>query len=128
MPYTNLPVITRDQLQNLKAELASRPEEARIPLLDCERIESIVDRIYKTTIDIAENTDERESVNKVYSEYDPFYQKYIVEIIKGLKSRLPDCSIEQKQMVYGTDGRLYESNNPLYGSGPKTHYIVISWS
>jgi hypothetical protein len=128
MPYTNLPVITRDQLQNLKAELASRPEEARIPLLDCERIESIVDRIYKTTIDIAENTDERESMNKVYSEYDPFYRKYIVEIIKGLKSRLPDCSIEQKQMVHGTDGRLYESNNPLYGPGPKTHYIVISWS
>ena len=126
MPFTIAPVITRKQLQGLKEEISESKQE--LDLKDAERIDTFVNSVYRKVLDVAENTTERTYKNKLYSEYVSFYAKHSEEILRSLRLRLPDCDVQIKLMVYGPDGKMYESNNPLFTDKLKNSYIVIDWS
>jgi len=126
MPFTIEPVMSRTQLQNLKTELSETKQN--LSLRDAERIDTYVCSIYRKVLDVAENTTERICINKLYSEYYTFYVEYSEEIMESLRKRLPGCSIEKKTLIYGVNGILHESNNPLYVDQVKNAHVVIDWS
>ena len=56
------------------------------------------------------------------------------DIIQGLQSLFPDCSIEHKMMARSPDGKLYDVSNmdaaakAFIGSGQIQEVIAIDWS
>ena len=126
MPFTNAPVMTKLQLHGLKAEISETKQE--LTLKDAERIDSFVTAVYRKVLDIAENTDERQTVSKVYSEYVSFYSEHLEEILHALRQRLPDSRVESKAMVYGNDGKLKELVSSDFQFSKMNTYIVIDWS
>jgi len=126
MPFTNAPVMTKAQLHGLKAEMSDTKQE--LTLKDAERIDSFVTSVYRKVLDVAENTDERQSVSKVYSEYISFYSEHVEEILHALRQRLPDSRVESKSMVYGKDGKLEELVSSDFAFSKMNTYIVIDWS
>ena len=126
MPFTNAPVMTKAQLHSLKAEMSDTKQE--LTLRDAERIDSFVSAVYRKVLDIAENTDERQTVSKIYSEYISFYSEHVEEILHALRQRLPDSKVESKPMVYGKNGKLEELVSPNIEFSRMNTYIVIDWS
>ena len=126
MPFTNAPVMMKAQLYALKAEMSDTKQE--LTLKDAERIDSFVSAVYRKVLDVAENTDERQSVSKVYSEYISFYSEHLEEILHALRQRLPDSRVESKSMVYGKDGKLEELVSSDFAFSKMNTYIVIDWS
>ena len=126
MPFTNAPVMTRAQLRLLKQEINETKQE--ITLKDAERIDTFVSALYRKVLDIAENTSDTHSINKIYSEYVQFYSEHLEEILHSLRQRLPDSKIEPKVLVYGKDGVLKEPELPTNINQKMNTYIVIDWS
>jgi len=126
MPFTNAPVMTRAQLHVLKLEINETKQE--ITLKDAERIDTFVSALYRKVLDIAENTSDTHSINKIYSEYVQFYSEHLEEILHSLRQRLPDSKIEPKVLVYGKDGILKEPESTAAIDRKMNTYIVIDWS
>ena len=126
MPFTTAPVMTKAQLQSLNDDIRERNHT--ITLKDAERIDSFVISLYRKVLDVAENTKETKTINKVYNEYVHFYSEHLQEILYGLKQHLPDSKIESKVLVYNSNGILCESNNLSFYEQKMNTYIVIDWS
>jgi hypothetical protein len=126
MPYTNAPVMTKAQLHSLKDDVSETKQE--LTLKDAERIDTFVNAVYRKVLDIAENTAERKSISKVYSEYIQFYSEHLQEILCSLRLRLPDSKVESKVLVYDTSGNLHEPEDSSFHRALMNTYIVIDWS
>ena len=118
--------MTRAQLHTLKDDVSETKQE--LTLKDAERIDTFVNAVYRKVLDIAENTVERKSISKVYSEYIQFYSEHLQEILCSLRLRLPDSKVESKVLMYDNNGNLYEPIDASYNNAIMNTYIVIDWS
>ena len=122
MPFTILPIITKEQLKNLK--LISHKDDIYV----CERIDSFVHSLYRRILDIAENTSDTYYLHRIQSEYDLFYIKYLDTILESLHLRLPDCIIQKKVLIYDMNGKLKDSHIVSNSEENKNIYISVDWS
>lgn len=96
-------------------------------------ISNICDVIYNNVIDTV-----NESTDTLYQHEipfnDPFYKKYIGQIIKRLKSLFPECEVNHVIMTRSYDGKLYDITKiddkvaSYIKEAINNTYIVIDWS
>jgi len=114
----------RQELQQLKAKT---DEKKRL-----EQVNYLVNNIYRTLIDQA-TTNIKTSYNHRIQDT-LFFEKNKDDIINGLKTLFPDCSIDYKMLQRGNDGQIYDITNIDEKIKPFTNrqlaqaHIVIDWS
>lgn len=123
MPLTPM---TRDALHVIRAAKEAKEEEQRKGV-----IASIVDLIYNSVRDTAENTAEKKFCYLVpYN--DPFYKKNLLRILDNLIELFPDSRVYHTVMAEGYDGKLHDIADLTDLSGIKRAtddtYIIIDWS
>ena len=117
--------INRIDLQQLKAK---NDEQNRV-----NQINQIVNQIYSTAINQA-RTQIITSYNHQMNQRDPFFEKNKDDIINGLKTLFPDCSVEYKMLSRGNDGQMYDITNidekmrPFINRQHDQAHIVVDWS
>jgi len=117
--------ISKNDLQQLKVK---NDEKKRL-----EQVNQHVNNIYRTLIDQA-TTNIKTSYNHQIHQRDPFIEKNKDDIINGLKTLFPDCSIEYKMLSRGNDGQMYDITNidekmrPFINRQHDQAHIVIDWS
>ena len=133
--------VTRDTLQNLKNKIN---EEMRI-----QRVKDCISGLYNAIIHKAKTSTETSyyymlppfPVSKsthLPVPYPEFYRENMEDILHGLRTLFPDCSVEYSTLIQGQDGKLYDISKidekvmqfAFHPSYRKTsqEYIVIDWS
>lgn len=118
--------ISRNDLQQLKAKT---DEESRL-----QSINRIVNNIYMQLTTQAK-TNIKTSYNHHIQQHESIiYEKNKDDIINGLKTLFPDCSIDYKMLSRGNDGQMYDITNidekmkPFINRQHAQAHIVIDWS
>ena len=119
--------IARDEMRGLKTK---KDEENRL-----REINSIVNEIYRKSIETAEHTSES---SFKYPIRHPIHQNNITDILSALQLLFPECLVEYKNLCQGHDGKWYDIS--LFDETMKQFidinnfrtraqkYIVIDWS
>jgi hypothetical protein len=122
---TNQP-INRVDLQQLKAKT---DEQNRV-----NQINEIINQIYSAVINQARTQTITSYNYKIHPQYSTFYEKNKDDIICGLKTLFPDCSIDYKMLSRGNDGKMYDITNidekmrPFINRQHDQAHIVVDWS
>ena len=124
---------SRQELQQLKAK---KDEQNRL-----NQINQIVNHIYSSVVSVAESktiTSYNYQIQQHPSRSDQptqiFCEKNKDDIINGLKTLFPDCSIDYKMLSRGNDGQMYDITNidekmrPFINRQHDQAHIVIDWS
>lgn len=122
----SLTPMTRDTLRAIRAAQEAVEEEHRKGA-----IASIVDIIYNSVRDTAQNTAETKYYYLVPFN-DPFYKKNLVRIVNTLMGLFPDSKVYHTIMAEGYDGKLHDIADLTDLSGIKRAtddtYIIIDWA
>jgi hypothetical protein len=89
--------IARDEMRGLKTK---KDEENRL-----REINSIVNEIYRKSIETAEHTSE---LSFKYPIRHPIHQNNITDILSALQLLFPECLVEYKNLCQGLDGKWYD--------------------
>jgi hypothetical protein len=89
--------IARDEMRGLKTK---KDEENRL-----REINSIVNEIYRKSIETAEHTSES---SFKYPIRHPIHQNNITDILSALQLLFPECLVEYKNLCQGLDGKWYD--------------------
>jgi hypothetical protein len=122
---TNQP-FSRNDLQQLKSKT---DEQNRL-----NQINQIVNQIYSTAINQARTQIITSYNYQIHPQNSTFYEKNKDDIISGLKTLFPDCSIDYKMLSRGNDGKMYDITNidekmrPFINRQHDQAHIVIDWS
>jgi hypothetical protein len=128
----SLTAVSRDTLRGLKA----KKEEAMRALAERQRLDHIsqmVRDIYVHAVSMAEISSETVYKYKVNTNQ-PFMQQNMSDILNGLKTLFPDCTVEHSFFVRGNDGQMYdiskmdEKMRPFINPQNGQSTIVIDWS
>ncbi len=117
--------INRIDLQQLKAK---KDEQNRL-----NQINQIVNNIYYAVVTVAESQNIT-SYNHNIPRPTEFYENNKDDIISGLKTLFPDCSIDYKMLSRGNDGKMYDITNidekmrPFINRQYDQAHIVVDWS
>lgn len=130
---SQLQPISRIDLQQLKAK---KDEQNRL-----NQINQIVNQIYSAVVTIAETkivtSYNYQIQQQQFQSNQPnqiFYEKNKDDIISGLKTLFPDCSIDYKMLSRGNDGKMYDITNidekmrPFINRQHDQAHIVVDWS
>ena len=125
--------ISRADLQQLKAKT---DEQNRL-----NQINNIVNQIYSIVINQASMKSITSYNHQIQQQFiqshihnPTFYEKNKDDIIIGLKTLFPDCSVDYKMLSRGNDGQMYDITNidekmkPFINRQNDQAYIVIDWS
>jgi len=116
--------ISKNDLQQLKAK---NDEKKR-----SEQVNQHVNNIYQTLINQATTNIKTSYNHQIHDTL--FFDKNKDDIINGLKTLFPDCSIDYKMLQRGNDGQIYDITNIDEKIKPFTNrqlaqaHIVIDWS
>ena len=121
---------SRNDLQQLKAKKD-----------ELIRINKVVNQIYSHVVILAathicgQNQNYESKYNHNIWDWDlKFYEKNKDDIISGLKTLFPYCSIDYKMLSRGNDGKMYDITNidekmkPFINRQNDRTYIVVDWS
>ena len=117
---------SRNDLQQLKAKT---DEQNRV-----NQINQIVNQIYSTAINQARTQIITSYNYQIHPQNSTFYENNKDDIINGLKTLFPDCSIDYKMLSRGNDGKMYDITNidekmrPFINRQQDQANIVIDWS
>jgi len=99
------------------------------------QINQIVNQIYSAVVNVAGSQNITSYNHQIQNNGDPtFYDKNKDDIISGLKTLFPDCSIDYKMLSRGNDGKMYDITNidekmiPFINRNYDRTYIVVDWS
>lgn len=130
----SLTPVSRDTLRGLKA----KKEEAMRALAERQRLDHVsqmVRDIYVQAVSMAELSSETVYTYKVNTSNSPsFMQQNMSDILNGLKTLFPDCTVEHSFFVRGNDGQMYdiskmdEKMRPFINPQNGQSTIVINWS
>lgn len=128
--------ISRDTLRSMKAE-----EDEMKRMAEVNRVLSI---IYREVVESAKSKDDtsynytipvRGVVKATHQMlYDEFFMKNMDEILVRLRSLFPECTVEQKTLSRGNDGKMYEISKmdstllPFVNHNYDQSFIVVNWS
>ena len=136
--------MSRDAMRSLKAKVE---EEVRL-----QKIRIIIDGIYSQAVAAAKtktDTSFKMEIPKTHQmvtapspqtrQYqilasDPFYLKNIADILSGLQTLFPDCTVSHTLLSQGTDGKFYDISTldekilPFVNRALDQSFIVIDWS
>jgi hypothetical protein len=133
--------VTRDILRNLKNK---RDEEMRI-----QKVNNCISQVYSAIIQKAKTSTETSYYHMLPSfpvskathlpaPHPEFHRENMEDILHGLRTLFPDCSVEYSTLIQGQDGKLYDISKmdekvmqfAFHPSYRKTsqEYIVIDWS
>jgi hypothetical protein len=122
------PPISRTALRKIQSDLRIKEEAANI-----NDIFNIVDIIYNNVLETTENSKDTMYQHEIpYN--DPFYKKYMAQIIRRLRTLFPECQIDHVIMTRTYDGKLYDITKiddiiaPSIKEALNNTYIVIDWS
>lgn len=120
--------MSRLALRSVQKNALIKQENANI-----NAISNICDVIYNNVMDTV-----NESTDTLYQHEipfnDPFYKKYIGQIIKRLKILFPECEVNHVIMTRSYDGKLYDITKiddkvaSYIKEAINNTYIVIDWS
>ena len=126
---SGISTFSREAMRGLKAQT---DERARL-----ERVYRCIHDIHRAAVQAASSTDatsyQWELPTRHHSQKAPF-ETNIPDILKGLKELFPDCTVEYKTLIRGSDGKIYDMSKmdsavlPFIGSHPQKSHIVIDWS
>lgn len=117
---------SRNDLQQLKAKT---DEQTRLT-----QINNTVSNIYHELINQAKTKTITSYNYQIHQQCSALYEKNKDDIINGLKTLFPDCSIDYKMLSRGNDGKMYDITNidekmkPFINRQNDQTYIVIDWS
>jgi hypothetical protein len=133
--------VTRDTLRNLKNKIH---EEMRI-----QEVNHCISQVYSAIIQKAKTSTETSYYYMLPSfpvskathlpvPHPEFHRENIEDILHGLRTLFPDCSVEYSTLTQGQDGKLYDISkmdekvmqfafHPSYMKRTQ-EYIVIDWS
>jgi len=117
---------SRQELKQLKAK---KDEQNRL-----NEINQIVNHIYSSVVSVAESKTITSYNYQIQQHYSTFCEKNKDDIINGLKTLFPDCSIDYKMLSRGNDGQMYDITNidekmrPFINRQYDQAHIVIDWS
>jgi len=130
---TSPPVpVSRESMRILRAQ---KEEERRI-----QQIEREVANIYRYAIHAAEHTTESRYLHpfNIHTHISSdFYKTNMAEILSGVQSLFPDCSVEHTTLKMATtrDGKTYDISKIdaalmpfIMNVQPSADYIVVDWS
>jgi len=130
----SLTPVSRDTLRGLKA----KKEEGMRALAERQRLDQVsqmVYHIYGQAVSMAELSSETVYTYKVNTSNSPsFMQQNMSDILNGLKTLFPDCTVEHSFFVRGNDGKMYdiskmdEKMRPFINPQNGQSTIVIDWS
>ena len=147
VPKSSVP-ISRETLRVLKAQTEEKRRVSKVNHLVTEMYNKVVEyaKVHEETSyswDITNvSPEERKyylamtrgtSISPKEAEYN-FICNNLPDIIQGLQSLFPDCSIEHKMMARSPDGKLYDVSNmdaaakAFIGSSQIQEVILIDWS
>ena len=105
----SLTPVSRDTLRGLKAkkEEAMRVEEERQRL---QNVSQNVRNIYGHVMRVAESSTKTSYKHKVDTNdsIDSFIRQNMPDILNGLQTLFPDCTVEHSFFVRGNDGQMYD--------------------
>ena len=123
-------------MRGLKAKVE---EEARL-----YRVSSIVRNIYSYATSVAQKGEmsHKSAIPKTQQMFgkrhqtssDPFYLENMVDILDGLRTLFPECTISHSTLSQGTDGKFYDISTldekvlPFINRALDQSFIVIDWS
>ena len=140
----SLTPVSREAMRSLKS---LKDEEARL-----KRIDSLVHHIYRSSVNLAETTTTtsfnysvpQENITRQVVEPICMYgttptryvstREIIPEIISGLQSLFPNCSVKYTTLTRGQDGKMYDISLmdpqilPFIDKKHAQEYIVVDWS
>ena len=120
--------MSRTELRCVQAKALIAQETA-----NTNAIFNIVDIIYNNVIDTVKNSNDTLYEHEIPFN-DPFYKKYIGQIIQRLKALFPGCEVNHAIMTRSYDGKLYDITkiddtiSPSIKEAVNNTYIVIDWS
>ena len=124
--------ISRDTLRGLRAKIE---EETRL-----ERVRSFIQSIYQQAINVAKTTSDTAFNFPIPSSYldrrasDTFFLVNMSDILSGLQTLFPDCTVSHSILCKGTDGKFYDISKlddrvlPFVNRALDQSFIVIDWS
>ena len=131
--------MSRDAMRSLKAKME---EEVRL-----QKIKIIIDGIYYRAVTAAKvktDTSFKMEIPKTHVMVgpvrhqgyvsDPFYIENMVDILDGLRTLFPDCTVSHSTLSQGTDGNFYDISTldekvlPFVNRALDQSFIVIDWS
>jgi hypothetical protein len=137
MSHTPTP-ISRDSMRALRAQTLEEQRKRQIHI--------IVSQIYGNTLGTAKDTNDSRHLyplpeiqmrRGIENSPPDFHRTNMLEILAGVQSLFPDCSVEHTTMIMATarDGKTYdiskmdENLKPfLIHPGKSMEYIVVDWS
>jgi hypothetical protein len=117
---------SRNDLQQLKSKT---DEQNRL-----YQINQIVNQIYCNVINRARTQTITSYNYEMHRGSKQFYENNKDDIISGLKTLFPDCSIDYKMLSRGNDGKMYDITNidekmrPFINRQYDQAHIVVDWS
>jgi hypothetical protein len=126
--------MSRDAMRGLKAKVE---EEIRL-----QRVRIIIDSIYSQAVAAAKakaDTSFKMEIPKTPRQFrslgsDPFYIENMADILSGLQTLFPDCTVSHTLLSQGTDGKFYDISTlddkilPFVNRALDQSFIVIDWS
>lgn len=118
--------ISRDALRGLKVKVE---EESRL-----RQVRVIIDNIYAQAINVAKTKSDTAFNVPIPPSTDSFHLKNISDILSGLQTLFPDCTVSHSILCKGTDGKLYDISKlddrvlPFVNRALDQSFIVIDWS
>jgi len=121
--------VSRESLQGLRAK---KIEESRI-----FKLKQIVNQIYVNVTSTAGSSLESKYMfpaSSIGRENDVLYEKNLTDIISGLQTLFPECSVKYVSLIQGSDGKMHDISNieknvlPFVNINNQIKYIVVDWS
>ena len=124
--------ISRDTLRGLRAKVE---EDIRL-----ERVSSFIQSIYQQAINVAKTKSDTTfnfPIPRSYMERDSSDKFFLVnmsDILSGLQTLFPDCTVSHSILCKGTDGKFYDISKlddrvlPFVNRALDQSFIVIDWS
>jgi hypothetical protein len=120
--------MSRIALQNVQKNALIKQETANM-----NAVANICDIIYNNVIETVNESNDTLYQHEIPFN-DPFYKKYIGQIVKRLKVLFPDCEVNHVIMTRSYDGKLYDITKiddklaSYIKEAINNTYIVVDWS
>jgi hypothetical protein len=120
--------MNRTELRTIQAKALIAQETA-----NTNAIFNIVNVIYNSVIETVQNSNDTLYQHEIPFN-DPFYKKYIGQIVQRLKTLFPGCEVNHVIMTRSYDGKLYDITKiddkiaSYIKEAINNTYVVIDWS
>jgi hypothetical protein len=120
--------MSRTALRSVQKNALVKQETANM-----NAVANICDIIYNNVIETVNESNDTLYQHEIPFN-DPFYKKYIGQIVKRLKILFPDCQVNHVIMTRSYDGKLYDITKiddkiaSYIKEAINNTYIVIDWS